>query len=181
MAQAGFKPVPTKMDSQKNIYLTGFMGAGKSSIGKLLAKKLHASFTDTDKLIERALEMKISDVFKEKGEAFFREEEAKIIAELAQKQQLIVSLGGGAILREENRKIFSQGIWIFLNTPFDVLKKRSLQSGKRPLAQTSPEEFEKLYKSRLPLYNQASFIVDTAELNKDQVCDGLIAKILFHV
>lgn len=169
------------MNSHKNIYLTGFMGAGKTSIGKVLAKKLHASFYDTDKLIEKALGMTISDVFKQKGEAFFREEEVKIISELAQKQQLVVSVGGGAILREENRTVFSQGIWIFLNTSFDILKKRSLRSGKRPLAQTLPEEFEKLYKSRLPLYNQASFVVDTARLNKDQVCDVIIAKILFHV
>lgn len=157
------------------------MGAGKSSIGKLLAKKLQRSFCDTDQLIEKSLDLKISAIFKQKGEAFFREEEGKIISELAQKQQLVISLGGGAILHEENRKTFSQGFWIFLDTPFGILRKRSLQSAKRPLAQTSPEEFENLYKSRLPLYNQASFIVDTALLNKDQVCDVLIAKILFHV
>lgn len=163
----------------KNIYLTGFMGAGKSTVGKLLAQKFSRGFVDSDALIQNKTGKTIPEIFKEQGETRFRELETKTLKEIARKKNQVVSLGGGVILSEENRKILDKGVWIFINTPLATLKKRVMHSTKRPLAQDS-KKFEALYKQRIPLYQLAHITVDHPGLESEEVCEHVLKRILTH-
>ena len=91
------------MESSKNIVFVGMMGSGKSTIGLLLSKKLKKSFFDIDTYIEKELGKKISTIFKEKGETFFREYEEKITLKILQKKNIVISIGGGAFLNKNIR------------------------------------------------------------------------------
>lgn len=163
------------MDKNKNIYLTGFMGAGKSTVGKLLAKKLSRQFVDTDGLIEKKANQTIKSIFEKFGESYFRDLEAQVIAELDRQQNLVVSLGGGAILLEENRHILNKGVWIFIELPLPILKERALRSTKRPLAKDS-SSFEALYQKRISLYKLAHVTIQTNGASSEEICELILKK-----
>lgn len=163
----------------KNIYLTGFMGAGKSTIGKCLAKKLSRNFLDTDVAIQDKTGKTIPEIFAEHGETYFRELETKTLEQIAKDKNQVVSLGGGIIASNKNRKILDKGLWIFIDTPLDTLKKRVMNSKKRPLAQDSTK-FDALYKERLPLYRLAHITVDHPGLESEEVCELVLKRILTH-
>lgn len=166
------------MIQNKNIYITGFMGSGKSTIGRLLAEKLQRKYADTDEMIEQSAQKSINEIFQTEGEPHFRKLESQTLAKLDQETNLVVSLGGGAIIDPKNQKIINKGIWIYLNVPFEVIKERVMRKSHRPLAKNT-NELEDLYKKRLPVYLRAQFTIDcpgeaedTCEIILDKISDS---------
>ena len=120
-----------------NIYLVGLMGAGKTTIGRLLAKHLHKTFYDTDHEIERRTGVNIPLIFEVEGETGFRKREISIIEELSHKSNIVMATGGGAILSEENRNNLKQhGTVIYLKANVHELWQRTRNDKNRPLLQT---------------------------------------------
>ena len=118
----------------KSIAIIGHMGSGKTLIGKLIAKELNYRFFDSDKLIEKNTHKSIKDIFHSEGEAEFRKIEEKTIINLQNETQMVLSLGGGAILSSPTRKLLkTHFITVFLDTDFEILQQRLKKSYKRPL------------------------------------------------
>lgn len=156
--------------------MTGFMGAGKSLVGRILAQKLNRTFVDTDALIEKKAGLAVTDIFEKLGEASFRKFESETVTELSQRTGLVVSLGGGAVLDEKNRTFLQQGLWVFIDPPFEILKERIMRRTHRPLAK-SVEQLEELYKARRPFYEMAPIhVVETGD--PEDVCQEALKKIL---
>jgi shikimate kinase len=136
---------------KKNLALTGMMGVGKTSIGKILSQKLSMKFIDIDQIIERKLNTTISDIFKKKGEKFFRKYEEKITLNEVSKLNTVISLGGGAFINPKIRQqvqIHCTSFWLDLDVP--LLKERLINSKKRPLLKNNDlnSVLEKIYKDR---------------------------------
>ncbi len=149
----------------KNISLIGFMGTGKSTIGKELAKKLNWKYIDIDDLIEKRTNKTISDIFRDEGEDSFRQIESQILKELIKKSQLVISCGGGIVLKNENRmrlKDNSVCVWLF-STPETSIKR--IKKGSRPLLETeNPLTMaHKIFTKRKGLYAEAADIVVNSE------------------
>jgi len=148
-----------------NIFLVGLMGAGKSTVGKLLAKTLSKTFYDSDHEIERRTGVNIPLIFELEGEAGFRKREAHAIAELANLSNCVLATGGGAILLQENRQVLAtHGTVIYLRASVDELWHRTRGDRNRPLLQTDNprERLQTLYTQRDPLYMEiADFVIDT--------------------
>jgi len=119
---------------KKNLTLTGMMGVGKSTVGKSLSNRLSLQFIDVDKIIEKKLNMKIQNIFKKKGEIFFRELEEKITLQEIKKEGIVISLGGGAFINPKIRKEIlatSKSFWLDMN--ISLIEKRLVNLKKRPL------------------------------------------------
>lgn len=148
-----------------NIFLVGLMGAGKTTVGKLLAKLLNKTFYDSDHEIERRTGVKIPLIFELEGEAGFRKREAQAIAELAEMQGVVVATGGGAVLMPENRQaLVGHGTVIYLRASVDELFHRTRGDRNRPLLQTENprDRLRELYTQRDPLYLEiADLVIDT--------------------
>lgn len=149
---------------QGNVYLIGLMGAGKTTVGRRLAKLLLLDFIDIDQLVEQRTGVSISHIFEIEGEAGFREREAKLLAEVSTCRQAVISTGGGIILRTENRLVMRKhGQVVYLRVPFEILWQRLKNCQTRPLLQ-QPEPKAKLTElmlEREPIYAQeADIIVD---------------------
>ncbi len=157
----------------KNIVLIGFMGSGKTAVGKQLGERLGLSFKDTDSLIEERLGQKINAIFADKGEAFFRDMESQIIDELTAKDNQVLSCGGGAILRNENVNYLRQnGTLIYLKAPFAVLYDRIKSSSNRPLLTANePEKTARmLWEARQKVYESvADLSLDTSKKSIEQI------------
>ena len=118
----------------KSIAIIGHMGSGKSLIGKLIAKELNYRFFDSDRIIEKNTQKSIKNIFNDEGEAEFRKIEEKTIINLQNETKIVLSLGGGAILSSETRKVLkTHFITVFLDTDFEILQQRLKKSYKRPL------------------------------------------------
>lgn len=141
------------------------MGAGKSTIGRLLAKELHLPFKDSDKEIEHRAGANIPWIFDVEGEAGFREREHAVIAELCQCQNLIVATGGGAVLREDNRQALRTGGYVvYLHASVEQQLERTARDRNRPLLQTQDPKstLRALMAIRDPLYRSiANFMIET--------------------
>lgn len=162
------------------------MGAGKTTVGRILARRLRWSFQDLDDVIEKSQTRSVADIFAESGEAVFRAAESAALGDLllstaeASQDGLVLALGGGAFAQPENREILHRagGMVVLLKAPVEELRRRcAKEAGKRPLA-SEPSRFEELYRERKAVYELAQFKVET--LNKDvkQVAaeiEGLIA------
>lgn len=149
---------------RENIYLTGFMGSGKTTAGRHLAELLGRKFVDMDDLLVKRLKMPISDFFARNGEGEFRREEGRLLAELAQQSMLVVSTGGGIIEAEANRKLMKKsGRRVFLMAKLDDCADRLSGGGKelRPLWQKDHGTTEALFFRRMPYYSEAELTVDT--------------------
>lgn len=148
-----------------NIFFVGLMGAGKTTIGRLLAKHLGKNFYDTDHEIERRTGVRIPLIFEVEGEAGFRKREATMIEELAQMQDIILATGGGAVLLPQNRKNLKEnGTVVYLRANVHELWQRTRNDKNRPLLQNDNprERLEQLFAERDPLYRDvASVIIDT--------------------
>ncbi|MDN3398136.1 shikimate kinase AroK [Psychrobacter sp. APC 3426] len=145
-----------------SVFLVGPMGAGKTTIGKLLAKQLGRTFVDSDWYIESQTGADIAWIFAKEGEAGFRERETKAIDELTQKPQIVLATGGGAVMSAENRAFLEQrGIVVYLNAPVDVQMARTAKDKSRPLLQQpNPRKIlQDLYSARDPLYRQIAHII----------------------
>lgn len=153
------------MKKAGNIFLVGLMGAGKTTVGKSLARHLDKTFYDSDHEIERRTGVNIPLIFELEGEAGFRKRETQAISELAAQPNIVLATGGGAVLMEENRIILSrQGIVIYLRASVDELCHRTRGDRNRPLLQTENprERLQTLFTQRDPLYLEvADYVVDT--------------------
>ncbi len=160
----------------KNIILTGFMGVGKTSVGTRLAKDLGFVFVDTDVLIEADEKIAIAEIFSSFGEQYFRDVESRVIGRVLENDGQVVSTGGGAVIRDENRRAFKEnGVTICLGARPEVIYDRIRHETHRPLLQVPDPlgKIRELLSARAPFYHQADFIIDTS----DQTVDGVINEI----
>jgi shikimate kinase len=162
-----------KSPTAGNFFLVGPMGAGKSTVGRQLARALQLSFLDSDKVIEERTGASISLIFEIEGEAGFRDREAQVIDELTRQENLVLATGGGAVLRESNRRhLRERGFVIYLRAPLSLLAERTSRDHNRPLlAHGDPQErLRTLLQEREPLYREvADLIIDTGNRTVRQV------------
>jgi len=166
----------------KNIILTGFMGVGKTSIGTRLARDLGYTFVDTDELIETDQKTTITEIFAQKGEPYFRDVEARIIRTVLENGNQVVSTGGGAVIRDENRKVFKEaGLVVCLTARPEVIYERIKHETHRPLLKvTDPmTRIRDLLESRATFYNQADLIIDTSEKSVDEAVREIKEKVRY--
>jgi 3-dehydroquinate synthase len=160
------------------IVLTGFMGTGKTSVGRELSRKLGYQFIDTDVLIEEREGRPISLIFKEEGEDYFRSIEAVTVKEVSQKKNVVIATGGGVIKNRENVKnLGSGGIIFWLKTEPEIILKRVMtEGGKRPLLEVEEplKEINRLLAERVPLYEQADASIDTSYITPEETAQEII-------
>jgi len=143
------------------LFIIGFMGAGKSTIGKTLAKRLSYAFLDSDPVIEANAARSIPEIFAEKGEAEFRRLEREALRSMIGLTRAVVALGGGAFVAEENRAILREiGISIWIDCPLDLCWSRVSKETHRPLLKSYPE-MASLLERRRPSYEQADLRIET--------------------
>jgi len=149
-----------------SIFLVGMMGAGKTTVGKLLAKRLGKTFMDTDHEIQSRTGVSISTIFEIEGESGFRRRESAVLEEIAGRRDLVVATGGGIVLSRENRKMLrEQGTVVYLRASLDDLFGRTRRDRSRPLLQTEDPrgKLAELLVARDPLYREvADIIMDTS-------------------
>ena len=164
------------MKSKENIVFLGMMGSGKTSLGSMISKKLKKDFFDTDKIIEEELKSSILDIFKNKGESFFRETEEKITLKILKYKNSVISLGGGAFLNKKIRKeILSNHLSFWLKWDNKTLIKRVKNSHKRPIAnKLSESELIDLIKKRSYFYSKALYKVNCDNLTKNELVQKII-------
>jgi shikimate kinase len=164
------------MNLEKNLVFLGMMGSGKSSIGYLVSKKLNLIFVDIDNLIEKEAEMNISEIFKKKGENYFRNLEEKITLKKLKKNNEIIALGGGGFINDKIRKeILTNHFSFWLDVDESVLIKRIKGSKKRPLAfKSTDQEIKKLIKKRSKIYSKAQFKINCNKLTKTEIVKKII-------
>jgi shikimate kinase len=158
------------------IYLVGFMGTGKTQVGKRLAKQLERKFIDIDELIRISENKSIAEIFKKMGEPYFRNLEKKMLLEVSKQQECVVSCGGGIVTDPENIKLMKQtGVVICLSATPDVILKRTKDSSHRPLlnVEDPKEKIRSLLAARQKYYDQADKTIDTSEISVEEVA-GLI-------
>ena len=161
----------------KNLALTGMMGVGKSTIGKILAKKLSYNFVDVDKLIEIKEGSSINLIFKNKSEGYFRKIEKDITLSELKKNNSVVSLGGGAFLNSSIRKSVKKlSISFWLDLPTDELIKRLKKSKQRPLLfeKNTAETVKKIYFNRKKIYNEADHRIKCKSLGSEEIAKIII-------
>lgn len=161
----------------KNIVLVGFMGTGKNVVGKMLAQRLGMEYVETDELIEKDQGKKINDIFKQDGEAYFREVEKKIIKNICGKSNQVIAAGGGAVIFEENIENFKKnGIMVCLTARPEIIYQRTKKTCLRPLLNVEDplKKVKDLLKEREPYYAKADFFVDTSDLAVEKVVDKVI-------
>ncbi|MGR8948188.1 MAG: shikimate kinase AroK [Gammaproteobacteria bacterium] len=150
---------------RKRIFLIGPMGAGKSTLGRRLAKSLHLDYCDTDEELVERTGASISLIFDVEGEEGFRDREANLLLELTERDNLVLATGGGIVLREQNRRILRErGFVVYLHAPLERLYERTSKDTSRPLLQTgnAREKLREIVEQRGPLYEQTADIsVDT--------------------
>lgn len=164
-----------------NIFLVGLMGAGKTTVGKMLAKHLGKTFYDSDHEIEKRTGVKIPLIFEIEGEAGFRARESTAIDELTQYDQIVLATGGGAVLNQKNREALSQrGTVIYLRASVEDLWQRTRHDKNRPLLQTQDpqEKLRELFAQRDPLYQEvADIIIDTSKQTVQSLVQQLEQKL----
>ncbi|MEY2598569.1 MAG: hypothetical protein RLZZ142_828 [Verrucomicrobiota bacterium] len=174
------------MDPSKpqNLILVGFMGSGKSSVGRLAAKSLGFDFFDTDQLIVERIGKPITQIFAEEGEEAFREIETCVLRSLAHFNHAVISTGGGAVLRSINREMLHHaGFVVRLQASEDVLFERVSRNTKRPLLQgeNPREKLRELLAVREPAYEQAAdWSLDTSALSLNQAVDAILLALRHH-
>jgi shikimate kinase len=158
-----------------NIALAGFMGTGKSSVGRLVAQQLTLDFVDADSLIIERAGRSIAEIFATDGEATFRALEAEVCRELAHRPDLVIALGGGALLNAETRAVFeSTSLLVCLQASLDEIIRRVGSDPSRPLFSVDREKTRHLLESRAEMYNSIPYQVQTDGLSTEQVADQIV-------
>jgi shikimate kinase len=169
------------MNLRRAIVLIGFMGAGKSSVGLLLARRLNVPRFDTDELVAERLGMPITEIFDRFGESAFRDAETQLLRELPLATPAMVVTGGGTVLRQENVDILrSHGIFVYLAADEETLYERASRSEARPLLQTSNPQatLKYLLAVRAPVYAAVSDVtIETSSLNVEQLADEIMRQL----
>ena len=164
------------MKIKKNLVLLGMMGVGKTGIGKYVARRLKINFFDIDKLIEKKNEMKITKIFKTKGETYFRKEEEFVTIKYLNKKESIISLGGGGFINDKIRKkVLSECISVWLNVNLETIYARLKNSKKRPLIyKNNQNNISKIFMERKKIYSLADHKIDCDNLNLNQISNRII-------
>ncbi|MDC0395368.1 shikimate kinase [Candidatus Pelagibacter sp.] len=164
------------MNSNKNLVFLGMMGAGKSSIGKIISKKLNIPFIDIDNLIEEYTGMTISEIFKNNGEVYFRNLEEKITLKSLNNKNNVISLGGGGFINDNIRKdVISNHVSLWLDWSESILLKRIKSSKKRPLAfKSTSQEIKEIIKKRSKIYSKANYKINCNKLTKTEIVNKII-------
>lgn len=161
----------------KNIVLTGFMGTGKTAVGRQLSRLLNMELIDVDTEIERSQGITINEIFKNFGEPRFREIETEMIKKLSGKKNIIISTGGGAVLKQENMDTLRENgiIFCLMANPQTILKRTSHDSN-RPLLQVEDpfKRIKELLDYRKPFYEKADIIINTENKTPLQIAEELI-------
>lgn len=170
------------LKGKRNLFLIGPMGAGKTTIGKQLAQILHLQFVDTDQEIEARTGAAIDWIFDIEGEEGFRKREKNVIAELTQRQGIVLATGGGAVIEPENRTFLAgRGIVIYLETSIEQQLERTRRDTRRPLLQDTDDPqatLMALHQERDELYREiADIIVATNENSIKNVANSIVAQI----
>lgn len=150
------------MNTRNNIFLVGMPGAGKTTVGRQLARRLQRRFVDADHEIEARTGVRIPVIFDIEGEQGFRDRESKVISELAEQSDQVVATGGGVVLRPENREVLRQGgTVIYLNAAPQLLYERTRLDPNRPLLQVDNplQKLVELFNQRDPLYREVADII----------------------
>ena len=169
------------MKNEGNIILVGLMGAGKTTVGRLLAKRLKRPFYDSDEQIERRCGVRIPVIFDIEGEAGFRARETQVIAELCALENVVLATGGGAVLAAENRhRLAARGSVVYLHARPGNLWLRVRHDRNRPLlAAPDPQQrLEELYAQRDPLYREvADLVLETGRQSVQLLAKELLARL----
>lgn len=164
----------------KNIVLIGFMGSGKSTVGRELHQRLGYSLTDMDHLIEETMGKKITEIFKEEGESAFRDFETLQLMEIAKQtdKRHIISTGGGIVIRPQNRSLLRQlGYVVWLHAPEKAIFERTSRNRDRPLLnhQDARARISSLLAEREPWYRETAHLkIDTAGLDSKEIATGIL-------
>ena len=162
---------------KKNLVLLGMMAVGKSTLGKIVAKKQDLIFIDTDLNIEKKCAMKISEIFKNKGEKFFRILEEREVLESLKKSKCVIALGGGAFMKKTVRdRILKDSVSIWLDVNLKILNKRVNWNKKRPLInkEDSQIKINQLYAERKNIYKMANYRINCNNLSKKDIANKII-------
>jgi shikimate kinase len=166
----------------KAIFLTGFMGAGKTSVGRQLAERLAIPVVDTDQLIEQKIGKSINEIFAEEGEAAFRKYEREILKTL-QLENVIITTGGGMVIQKENRDLMKEnGVVIYLHCEPEEILRRLASDETRPLLkqQNKQEQIKRLWAERLPYYQEAHFLINTTNKTITEIVDDIVTMLKQH-
>ena len=160
---------------RKLIYLLGFMGSGKSTVGKLLAEQLRWPFIDLDTVIEGGQGLTIRAIFENSGERFFRQVERAALTEVSKSDPAVIALGGGTFAQPENVDFIREagGVTVWLDCPADILRRRCEGMENRPLFRDT-ESFVRLLSERLPYYRLADFRIATDDRNPREVTEDIL-------
>ncbi|MDI6812328.1 MAG: shikimate kinase [Desulfitobacteriaceae bacterium] len=167
------------MDPNKNIVLIGFMGTGKSTVGKRLAKSLDWKFVDTDVAIEELTGLSVVELFRLHGETRFRSEEALLVQRLSEQRGCVFATGGGTVLNSENWAFLAQhGVLVQLYATVEtILERVGARPNTRPLLKGSRERIEALWQARQEIYARADMIVDTTDKDVDEVAGEILSRL----
>ena len=163
---------------KKNLVLLGMMAVGKTTLGKIVAKKQELKFIDIDASIEKKNSMTIKEIFKKKGEKFFRMEEEKEVLKSLEKNNCIIALGGGAFMNKTVREnILKNAISIWLNVDIKTLNQRVKWNQKRPLLkeENNQKKMTELYAERKNIYKLANHQIACDKLSKENIAEKIIA------
>ncbi|MBI4823232.1 MAG: shikimate kinase [Nitrospirae bacterium] len=161
----------------KNIVLTGFMGTGKTEVGKELSIRLGFTFIDMDEKIVKKEGMPITEIFKTHGEPYFRDIETNIIKNISKQKNVVISTGGGAVLKEENMSSLKEhGIIVWLKASPESILKRTANDSTRPLLQVNDplKKIKELLAYRTPFYEKADIMVDTEGKTPREIAEEIL-------
>ena len=161
----------------QNIVLVGFMGTGKTAIGKRIAKRLNMRFVNTDDIIEERQKRTIAEIFEESGEPCFRKIEKEVVKDVSDMDDVVVAAGGGVVLDEENVKnLKEKGVVVCLGATPSVIYERTKKYKHRPLLNVEDpvKKIHELLEYRAPFYARADHQVDTSDLTIEQVVDRVL-------
>jgi shikimate kinase len=165
---------------RENIILVGFMGTGKSSIGKRVAKQLGFQFLDTDQLVTDRAGLAVSEIFAQQGEAAFRDLETSVLISRGHLNRCVIATGGGLVIREENRALLREmGFVVGLTATEEVIFERVSRNDKRPLLQTEDPRatLRRLLEAREPFYRDAAqFTLDTSVIPHAEAAEAIIGE-----
>ena len=167
----------------KSIFLVGFMGAGKTTVGSILSEKMNFDFCDTDQMIVEEESREIVNIFKTDGEEYFRDLESKKLYEVQNRENTIFSTGGGIILREENREILNKNFSVYLKASYEEIFSRIKKDTTRPLLNNEDPYNTglKIFESRKELYDSFLLFVETDFISPELVADKIYNLSLIHI
>ena len=159
------------------VALIGFMGSGKTTVGRIVAARLGYAFLDLDEWIERRQGRSVRQIFHESGEGAFRELETSTLRELSSRRRVVIGAGGGAPVREANRPFFREAATFYLEISFEEFLRRTSSNPDRPLRGRPLEELSRLFEARLPIYRELGERVASEGRVPAQVAEEILERL----